>query len=79
MQSFMQTSYSTVQKPMAYCNQENSPNQDIWDCLLVYSSGVPNQIYNVTFSYNYNGLIGNLTVSINSLAANSSPARSLQA
>ena len=79
MQNFMQTSYSNSQKPTTYCNQENSPNEDIWDCLLVYSSGVPNQIYNVTFAYNYNGLVGNLTVSANPLAANSSPVRSLQA
>jgi hypothetical protein len=68
MQSFIQASFPSGAKPTVYCSQKNSPNLDIFDCLLIYPSGVPNKPFVINFGYNYQGKSGSTSVSINPLA-----------
>lgn len=69
MESFMQTGFPSGNSllPAVYCAQENSPNLQNFDCLLIYPSGVPNQPFNLTFSYNYQGKAASTTVLVNPL------------
>jgi hypothetical protein len=69
MQSFIQSSFPSGPKPTVYCAQRNSPNLNIFDCLLIYPSGVPNSVFKVNFSYNYQGKSGSTSVSVNPLTA----------
>lgn len=71
MQSFIQASFPSGPKPTVYCAQRNSPNLNIFDCLLIYPSGVPNSQFQVNFSYNYQGSSGNVNVNVNPLAVKS--------
>ena len=70
MQSFMQSSFPSGPKPTVYCAQRNSPNLNIFDCLLIYPSGVPNSQFTANFSFNYQGKSGSTAVRVNPLAAN---------
>lgn len=72
MQSFMQSSFASGPKPTVYCAQRNSPNLNIFDCLLIYPSGVPNSPFSVNFSYNYQGQSGATTVKVNPIVASNS-------
>jgi hypothetical protein len=71
MQSFIQTSFPSGPKPTVYCAQRNSPNLNLFDCLLIYPSGVPNGQFQVNFSYNYQGKSGLANVKVNPLATKS--------
>lgn len=53
MSQFMQISFPNSVKPTYYCQQRLPPNLDIFDCLLIYPSGVPNARFTINFSYNY--------------------------
>ena len=59
----------------AYCVQ-NALEKKMFQCLMIYPSGVPNQQYNINFRFNYNGDIGSLPVKVDPLA-NPFAARSL--
>jgi hypothetical protein len=72
MQSFMQSSFPSGPKPTVYCAQRNSPSLNMFDCLLIYPSGVPNSIFTINFSYNYQGSSGATTVRVNPLTASNS-------
>jgi hypothetical protein len=69
MQSFIQATFPSGPKPTTYCAQRNSPNLNIFDCLLIYPSGVPNSQFQVNFSYNYQGKSGSTVVKVNPLTA----------
>ena len=69
MQTFMKSSFPSGPKPTVYCSQRNSPNLNTFDCLMIYPSGVPNQIFSINFSYNYQGRTGACTVTVNPFAA----------
>jgi cysteine-rich repeat protein len=69
MQAFIKSSFPSGTKPTVYCAQRNSPNLNIFDCLLIYPSGVPNSQFQVDFSFNYQGKSGQATVRVNPLAA----------
>ena len=69
MQNFMQAAFPSGPKPTVYCAQRNSPNLNIFDCLLIYPSGVPNNNFQVNFSYNYQGKSAALVVKVNPLAS----------
>jgi len=43
MQSFLKGKFKTLPRPTVYCAQRNAPNLDLFDCLLIYPSGVPNR------------------------------------
>jgi hypothetical protein len=64
MQSFLKSDFPGGQKPTVYCSQRASPNLDTFDCLMIFPSGVPNQLFKVNFSYNYNGKRGSATVNV---------------
>lgn len=68
MQNFIKTEFASGPKPTVYCSQRNSPNLNTFDCLMIYPSGVPNQIFDVNFSFNYQGQSGAATVSVNPFA-----------
>lgn len=64
MQNFLSSSFVSTFKPTTYCAQRKSPNLNLFDCLLIYPSGIPNNRFNVIFSFNYTGLSANTTVVI---------------
>lgn len=72
MQSFMKSSYTSSSQPTTYCIQRQSPDLNIFDCLLIYPSGVPISAFNASFWFNYQGKTGNLTLNINPLLSGSS-------
>ena len=69
MKSFIQLSFASNIKPTVYCVQGPAPNLNLFNCLFVYPNGVPNNIFNVTFAYNYQGYSAKLTIQINPLAS----------
>jgi hypothetical protein len=69
MQNFIQSSFGTGAKPTVYCSQRTSPNLNLFDCLLIYPSGVPNRSFTVGFSFNYQGKSGKVDVNVNPLAS----------
>jgi Domain of unknown function (DUF4215) len=71
MQGFIKAVFPSGPKPTVYCTQRNSPNLDIFDCLLIYPSGVPNSPFQINFSFNYQGRSGETTVKVSPLAAKS--------
>lgn len=70
MQGFLQATFPSGPKPTVYCSQRNSPNLDLFDCLLIYPSGVPNRKFVVNFAYNYQGKSGSASINVDPLAAN---------
>jgi hypothetical protein len=54
--------------PTVYCSQQGNPNLDTFDCLLIYPSGVPNTIFNINFSFNYQGQSGSTVVKVDPFA-----------
>jgi hypothetical protein len=69
MQGFIQTTFPAGPKPTVYCSQRNSPNLDLFDCLLIYPSGVPSKKFAVNFAYNYQGKSGSASISVDPLTA----------
>ena len=51
MQSFIKADFEHGIKPTVYCSQRDSPELDVFDCLLIYPSGVPNSDFEIDFSY----------------------------
>ena len=56
MKKFMQYDFpdASTTPESAYCVQ-NVGRQQLFQCLLLYPSGVPNYEFNVNFSYDYQG------------------------
>ena len=52
MQGFIKAAFPSGPKPTVYCSQRNSPNLDIFDCLLIYPSGVPNIPFQINYTRN---------------------------
>ena len=63
MENFMKTSFpdSTV-IPTVYCSQREEPDLDLFDCLAIYSSGIPNRKFNMVFSFDFKGDTGKIQV-----------------
>jgi hypothetical protein len=52
MQNFMKVNYSGLTvRPSTYCQQRDYPELDLFDCLLLFSSGIPNRAFQAEFSY----------------------------
>ena len=52
MQNFIKVSYlNTTVRPSTYCQQREDPELDLFDCLLLFSSGIPNRAFQAEFSY----------------------------
>jgi len=48
MESFLKTKFpDSSAVPSVYCSQREAPDLDLFDCLAIYSSGVPNQKYKI--------------------------------
>ena len=75
MQSFIKASFPEGPTPTIYCSQRNSPDLDIFDCLLIYPSGVPNSDFDVKFSYDFQNKKASQTVNVNPLTATNSRTR----
>ena len=69
MQNFMKVEFPSGPKPTVYCSQKPNPDLNLFDCLLIYPSGVSNNVFDVKFSYNYQGKSGSTTVSVDALSA----------
>jgi hypothetical protein len=68
MQSFMKTSFpDSTSIPTVYCSQREQPDEDLWDCLAIYSSGIPNKKFNVVFSFDYQGDKGKINILVDPL------------
>jgi len=52
--------------PTFYCLQR-ATILDLFDCLLIYPSGIPNTMFTITFSYNYQGHFASTNVTIDPL------------
>jgi hypothetical protein len=69
MESFIKTKFpDSTSVPSVYCSQREAPELDTFDCLAIYSSGIPNQRYRIEFSYNYQGESGFISVQVDPLA-----------
>ena len=51
----------------AYCLQQPAQPK-VFQCLLIYSSGVPNLKFDVTFDYNKNGKSGHMKLEVDPLS-----------
>lgn len=69
MENFIKTKfpYSSA-VPSVYSSQREAPELDTFDCLAIYSSGIPNQKYIIEFSYNYQGDSIFISVQVDPLA-----------
>jgi hypothetical protein len=68
----MKTNFTDSITPTVYCSQRASPDLSLFDCLLIYPSGVPNKKFNVDFSYDYQGSSGYLRVPVDPLSGQNS-------
>ena len=69
MENFIKTKFpDSTAVPSVYCSQREAPELDTFDCLAIYSSGIPNQKYRIEFSYNYQGDSGFISVQVDPLA-----------
>ncbi len=55
--------------PTVYCTQRDAPEKDIFDCYVLYNSGVPNKKFNIEFSYNFQGDSGFISVPVDTTTA----------
>jgi len=69
----MHATFPSSPTPTMYCNQRTAA-LNTFDCLLIYPSGVPNKLFSVNFSYNYQGKSGAVTVNVNPLGPTSNQA-----
>ena len=53
MKNFIQSTFPPGPRPTMYCLQRGSPQLNIFDCLLIYPSGIPNSQFTIRFFYNY--------------------------
>jgi hypothetical protein len=54
-ENFMKTSFPDSIVVPTYCSQREDPDLDLYDCLVNYSSGVPNKKFKIVFSFDFNG------------------------
>lgn len=66
MSNFMKSAFSNRNRPTTYCVQQKI-DLSLFDCLMIYPSGIPNTKFTVTFSYSKDGYSGNTTVTIDPL------------
>ena len=69
MRRFMQYEFVTAgtEPTSAYCVQ-NAQDQKMFQCLMIYPSGVPNREFMINFSFDRNGIRGSLPVKVDPLA-----------
>lgn len=50
-----------------FCGQKDAPDKNLFDCLLLFPSGIPLSVFKAKFSYSYKGSEGWADVDINPL------------
>ena len=65
---FIKTTITTGFRPTSYCMQRFN-QLDLFDCLLVYPSGIPNNVLTILFSFNYQGYSAETRVTVDPLSA----------
>lgn len=65
MKQFIKASFPGAVQPTVYCLQRAAPNLDLFDCLLIYPSGVPNQQFTIDFRFSYQGRSASVRVVVN--------------
>jgi cysteine-rich repeat protein len=75
MRNFMGVKFEGCPPPSVYCSQKVTPEKQLFDCLLIFPSGIPNAPFTALFSYNYQGSSGWAKVSIDPLQISSAAAR----
>lgn len=68
MQNFIKANFTNSIRPTYYCNQQLPPNLDLFSCILIYPSGIPNNRFTALFSYNYGGKMANTSLLIDPIA-----------
>lgn len=64
MQDFMKYGIPPAQQPTSgYCRQRPTELR-YFDCLFNYAQGAPRAVYIILFSYNKDGIVGSLPVTI---------------
>jgi len=69
MQNFMKAKFIGCNPPTLFCSQKTVPAKNLFDCLLIFPSGVPNKQFSIDFSYSYNGNSGLTTVAVDPIQA----------
>ena len=65
MQEFMKYSMPPEAQPASsYCRQRPYPDLRTFDCLFNYPTRIPTASYVIQFSYNKDGIVGSLPVTI---------------
>jgi hypothetical protein len=75
VQKFFKVAFDNVRPPTVFFNQHPAPKKNIFDCLLIFPSGVPTTPFTASFSYAKDGKTGSLSVPVDPLSI-SSPTRS---
>lgn len=70
MQTFLKTSFTGIPPPSVFFSRKASDKQ-LFDCLLIFPSGVPNSLFQADFSYNYQGSTGKTQVAVDLLLVSS--------
>jgi hypothetical protein len=78
MENFIKSKFIDSITPTVYCSQRTSPETNLFDCLLIYPSGVPNKKYYVDFSYDFQSKNGYLRVLVDPLSQLNSIKKSLR-
>jgi hypothetical protein len=81
MQNFIKVNYfSLTMRPSTYCQQREDPDLDVFDCLLLFSSGIPNRAFQAEFSYltPITGNLVRLVLDIDPLAGQIDKSRTLR-
>lgn len=68
MKSFMKAKFTGCPSPTVFCAQQAS-KRNLFDCLLLFPSGVPNKSFTADFSYSYQSKSGSCSLSVDPLKA----------
>lgn len=55
MEKFLNAKFIGCSAPTLFCSQRDSPEKNLFDCLGIYPSGIPNNKFAIDFSYSYKG------------------------
>lgn len=68
MLSFLKSQIKDCRPPTIYFSQRSAPNKNLFDVLIIFPSGIPNNKFTGIFSYSYKGYSASVTVGIDPLA-----------
>ena len=75
MKNFIKVKFTGCPPPTMYCGQKAAPKKHLFDCLLLFPSGIPTSKFQADFSYDYQGSKGWAKVDIDPLTIHSSNRR----